>query len=65
MSEHEAIAITRNPWGHSDEYRRAAALMVCDRVEAWRDAYENMRGFAIQNGLDVTSYAEVKGDERA
>jgi len=64
MSEDEAIAIVRNPWGHREDDVRRARLRVCARMEAWRDAYHNMRQFAIDEGLDVTAhvYAEA-GDE--
>ena len=50
MSEDEAIAIVRNPWGHREDDVRRARLRVCARMEAWRDAYHNMRQFAIDEG---------------
>ena len=64
MTESEAISITRNPHGFNADQRREARLLVCDRLESWRDAYENMRQFAIQNGLDVTCYYGPIADEK-
>ena len=56
MTENDAIHICRNPYGHSAEERKAAKLVVCDRLESWKEAYENMRDFAVESGLDVTAY---------
>ena len=51
--EDKAIHITRNPHGFSDAECREARLFVCDRLESWKDAYENMCDFAEQSGLDM------------
>jgi len=57
MTEHEAIAIVRNPWGHREDRVREARLLVCEKLESWRNAYENMRDFAIEKGIDVTCHS--------
>lgn len=57
MTENEAIHICRNPYGHSADQRKQAKLVVCDRLESWKDAYENMRDFAELTGQDVTCYS--------
>ena len=54
MTESEAMHICRNPWGRSNEQMREARLRICDRLEAWKDAYKNMRKFAEDNGLNTT-----------
>lgn len=56
MTEQEALHIVRNPWGHSDQEQRRAALKIAILVERYRNAYENLREFAEQNGLDTTTY---------
>lgn len=63
MTEHEALGIVRNPWGHREDAVREARILVCDRLETWREAYENMREFAIASGLDVTSYVGPENDK--
>ena len=67
MTENEAIHICRNPWGFSEVAIRKARLLLCDAVESWKDAYENMRDFAEQSGLDVTCYSgsQSAGDKSA
>ena len=54
MTENEAIHICRNPYGHSASQCKQAKLTVCTRLESWKDAYENMRKFAEDNGLNMT-----------
>lgn len=56
MNEHEALHISRNPYGHPPHKVREAVLAVCDRLESWKDAYWNMRKFAEDSGLDTTCY---------
>lgn len=56
MTREECIHILRNPYGHSQEKRREAALKACDEIEALEDAYKNMRDWAEKNGLDTVSH---------
>ena len=65
------LHILRNPYGYSEDIVRQARLDAADRIE-WlerelaraTDAYENMRTFAQDNGLDTatTNAALTKGD---
>lgn len=55
MTENDALHIVRNPWGHTAEEQREAALELADRVDRWRRAYHNMRDFAEANGLDTVA----------
>ena len=63
MTENKAIHICRNPYGHSAGQRKEAKLVVCERLEAAHEAYENMRDFAVESGLDVTAYHGPTSDE--
>lgn len=56
MTEHEALHICRNPYGHPQHKLREACLTVCDRLESWKGAYLNMRQFAEDSGLDTVCY---------
>lgn len=60
MTEQEAIHITRNPYGHSEGVVREARLKVCDRLERWKKAYDELHQWAKENGADHTIYY---GDE--
>jgi hypothetical protein len=53
MTRSEAIHILRNPYGYSREDQREAALKACDEIEALEEAYNNMREWAEQNGVDT------------
>lgn len=61
----KAMHILRNPFGWDTEERRRAALAACNTIERLDAAYENMRQFAEENGLDTVCYmppnAEVTG----
>lgn len=50
------LNILRNPWGWSEAEKREAALAAADEVERWKGAFENMRDWAIANGVDVNTY---------
>lgn len=52
----KAIHILRNPFGWDTEDRRRAAHDACNAIERYSNAYENMRQFAEDNGLDTTCY---------
>lgn len=56
MTEHEALAITRNPYGFSEEKQREARLLICDKMETYKEAYLNMREYAESQGLDTRAY---------
>jgi len=60
VNEERALHITRNPFGFNEQEVREARLKVCDRLVAWKEAYENMRDYAISQGLDVTTYGPRK-----
>lgn len=49
----KAMHILRNPFGWDTEERRRAADDACKAIESLHDAYENMRKFAEENGLDT------------
>lgn len=57
MTRSDAIHILRNPYGHSQENQREAALKACDEIEALEDAYQNMKAWAEQNGVDTVCRA--------
>lgn len=56
MTDDKALHIARNPYGWSEDVVREAHLFVCDKMESYKESYENMRQFAIEKGLDVTVY---------
>jgi len=50
------LHILRNPHGYTNSDIRKVALSAADRIEHLKDAYENMRDYAIDSGLDVTAH---------
>ena len=48
----KTIRILRNPYGFSREEIKAAQLKACDFIEMFQSAYENMRDWAEENGVD-------------
>lgn len=56
LTEYQALHITRIPYGFSEEEITQARLYVCDKMEQYKDAYENIRDYALACGLDTTAY---------
>ena len=56
MKTNEILHILRNPYGRRHIEIRQAALAAADEIERWKVAFENMRDWAKQNGLDVMTY---------
>ena len=56
MNEDRAMRVCRDPYGHAPGTIKEARHVVCRRLEAYRDAYQNMRDFAEESGLDTTCY---------
>lgn len=56
MDAHQIISFLRNPYGKSPDEMRDVRLAAADEIEKWRDAYENMRDWAVKCGVDVNTY---------
>lgn len=57
MTENDALHIVRNPWGHSEQQKRLAALTCADLAEGYKSAYLNMKEFAEASGLNTVARA--------
>ncbi len=55
MNINDVQHILRNPYGYSDKEIREARLAACDEIDKWKDAYENLREWCDQNGLDTVA----------
>jgi len=51
-----AVHVLRNPYGWDDKTVRACRLFACEKLESYKDAIENLREFAEENGLDTRVY---------
>ena len=58
--EQRIIHILRNPYGHET---KANARMAADLIERYKDAYKNMKKFAIDSGLDITACYVKKAEK--
>ena len=56
MKKKEILHILRNPYGYSKSELREAALSGADEIEKWEEAFYNIRDWAVENGVDVTTY---------
>ena len=56
MKTNTILNILRNPYGRSEEEKRNARLEAANEIESWIDAYNNMKEWAIKNGLDINTY---------
>lgn len=54
--DNEILHILRNPYGKTSEEIKEAQIDACKRIEDYHDAYENMKEFAKENGLDTVAY---------
>ena len=60
MESNEILHYLRNPYGKTKEECREIMHLAAERIEQWKDAYENMRDYAVSKGLDVTTYYNGK-----
>ncbi len=51
----EILHVLRNPYGYTETQIREVMFDAADEIERWKGAFENMRDWAIENGLDVTT----------
>lgn len=58
MDTNLIISFLRNPYGKTPEEMREIRLAAADEIEEWKNAYENMRDWAIQCGVDVDTYGQ-------
>lgn len=56
MDVQTVLHILRNPWGKSEETVHHARLRAAGLIEHYVSAYENIRDWAEQNGVDTKSY---------
>jgi len=56
MKTNKVLHILRNPYGFNKSTIREAAMAAADEIERWKDAFENMRDWAEQNGVDIMTY---------
>ena len=50
------LHILRNPYGFSDKTIKEVRLAAADEIEKLQGDYENMRDWALENGLDINTY---------
>ena len=55
MKTTKLLHVLRNPYGRSDEERKQDRLAAADEIERWKDAFENMRDWAEQKGIDTNT----------
>lgn len=55
LTDKRLIGVLKNPYGYSEDAMRQIRLAAALRIESYREAYENMRSFAQENGLDTTA----------
>ena len=52
----DVLHILRNPYGWSKEQIKRAQLQACEEIENWKEAYDNLRQWCHENGLDTKTY---------
>lgn len=63
MTRAQCIHILRNPYGHSSEEIKEAQLKACEEIEALEDAYQNMKAWAEENGVDTVCYGPSRSND--
>jgi len=56
MEMQKIIHILRNPYRWNQAERDDARLAAADEIEKWKNAFENLRQYAEDNGLDIMTY---------
>ena len=56
MDVQTVLHILRNPWGKSEHIVSCARFQAADLIERYISAYENMRDWAEENGVDTRTY---------
>ena len=55
MNENEVLNILRNPYGVSKQDKEDARLIGADLIEHYKEAYINMKEWAEENGINITT----------
>jgi hypothetical protein len=53
MKTIEILHFLRNPYGLTDDERRKVMLEAANEIERWINSFENMKEWAIENGVNI------------